>query len=175
MKGIIIYKGKYGATQQYAEWLGTELNLPVVSANEIKGEELNKYNFILIGTSVYIGKLQIQKWLKNNLSFLNRKKMFLFQVAGSPADQIAKREAYNLSCIPRELFSQFEFYFLTGRMLRSKLSWVDRFLLKMGARLAKNPEDRKTMLTDYDDVKEENILEITTAVRKFLHPAAIPA
>ena len=29
MKGIIIYKGKYGATAQYAQWLGEELNFPV--------------------------------------------------------------------------------------------------------------------------------------------------
>jgi menaquinone-dependent protoporphyrinogen IX oxidase len=175
MKGIIIYKGKYGATQQYAEWLGVELNLSVASADEIKGGELGKYDFLLMGTSVYIGKLQIQKWLKINLPFIKGKKIFLFQVAGTAPEQKEKRQAYNLSCIPKELINQCEFYFLTGRMLMSKLSWMDRFLLKMGARLAKDPDDRKSMLKDYDDVRKENILEITAAVRKFLRPAAVPA
>ena len=29
MKGLIIFKGKYGATRQYAGWIGDELQLPV--------------------------------------------------------------------------------------------------------------------------------------------------
>jgi menaquinone-dependent protoporphyrinogen IX oxidase len=175
MKGIIVYKGKYGATQQYAAWLGAELNLEVVSAMEINGEKLAQYDYLLIGTSVYIGKLQMQKWLRNNLPFIREKKIFLFQVAGTPPAEKEKRQAYNLSGIPKELISQCEFYFLAGRMIRSKLSWMDGFMLKMGARLAKDPADRKSMLTDYDDVRKENIREVTAAVRKFLQPGAIPA
>lgn len=175
MKGIIIYKGKYGSTKQYAEWLGEELDLPVAPATEISGEQLTPYDFLILGTSVYIGKLQITKWLKKNLLFIKSKKIFLFQVAGTPPGEKEKRQAYNLSCMPGELVSQCEFYFLTGRMIRSKLSWMDRFMLKMGSRLAKDPEDRKTMLTDYDDVKKENILAIVTAVRKFLQPVSVQA
>lgn len=175
MKGIIIYKGKYGATQQYAAWLGVELNLEVASANEISRERLVQYDYLLIGTSVYIGKLQMQKWLRNNLPFIRGKKIFLLQVAGTPPAEKEKRQAYNLSGIPKELISQCEFYFLTGRMIRSKLSWIDKFMLKMGARLAKDPADRKNMLTDYDDVRKENLREITAAIRKFMEAGVIPA
>lgn len=70
--------------------------------------------------------------------------------------------------MPGELVSQCEFYFLTGRMIKRKLSWMDRFMLKMGARLAKDPNDRKVMLTDYDEVSKENIVEMVTAARKIL-------
>jgi len=171
MKGIVIYKGKYGATKQYAEWLGEELGLPIVSATEVNGEQLTSYDFFIVGTSVYIGKLQIAKWLKNNLLFIKGKRILLFQVEGTPHEEKEKRQAYNLSSIPGELVSQCDFYFLTGRMIKSKLSWMDRFMLKMGARLAKDPADRKVMLTDYDDVRKENILEIVSAAQKFLQPA----
>ena len=73
MKGIIVYKGRYGATEQYAKWLEEELKVPAFSAENI-WEEFAKYNFLIIGSSVYIGKLEIRKWLKKNfysISFLH--------------------------------------------------------------------------------------------------------
>lgn len=168
MKGIIIYKGKYGATQQYAEWFGGELSLPVADSKDIKENELTYYDFLLIGTSVYIGKLQIQKWLKDNFSFIRSKKIFLFQVAATPPEEKEKRQAYNRSGIPSAIINNCEFYFLPGRMMMQKLSWKDRFMLKMGARLTKDPAAKKTMLTDYDDVRKENIGEMLTAVKNYL-------
>ena len=75
MKSIIVYKGKYGATKQYAEWLGEELNLPVLSAELADEGQLALSDFYIIGSSVYIGKLQIRKWLKKNLSVLKNKKI----------------------------------------------------------------------------------------------------
>jgi len=37
----------------------------------------------------------------------------------------------------------------------------------MGARLTKDPVEKKTMLTDFDNVKKENILPIVETVRNF--------
>ena len=31
---IVIYKSKYGATEKYAQWIGQELDCPVVSADD---------------------------------------------------------------------------------------------------------------------------------------------
>ena len=93
MKGLVIYKGKYGATKQYAMWVGQELHLPVASADRFPRRELPKYDYIIIGSSVYIGKLEIRKWVRKNFAVLTTKKTFLFQVAASPADQKEKRES----------------------------------------------------------------------------------
>jgi menaquinone-dependent protoporphyrinogen IX oxidase len=76
MKGIIIYKGKYGATEQYAKWLGQDLDLPVSTAEDIKNERLNAYDYFIIGSSVYMGKLQIRKWLFKNKNFIKDKRIF---------------------------------------------------------------------------------------------------
>ena len=168
MKGIVIYKGKYGATKQYAKWIGAESGLPVADSKDIKENELSYYDFLLIGSSVYIGKLQIQKWLKDNLTYLCGKKIFLFQVAATPPEEKEKRQAYNRSSIPDEIMKNCEFYFLPGRMIMQKLSWKDRFMLKMGARLTKDPRAKKGMLTDYDEVKKYKIEEIHIAVKKYL-------
>ena len=168
MKGIVIYKGKYGATKQYAEWLGEVLSLPVVMADNINGNQLKEFDYLLMGSSVYIGKLQIQKWLNDNLDFIRGQKIFLFQVAATPPREIEKRQAYNQASIPSAIIESCEFYFLPGRMSMKKLSWMDRFMLKMGARLAKDPKAKKAMLTDYDEVTKDKIFEMCAVVKKYL-------
>ena len=167
MKGLVIYKGKYGATKQYAMWIGQELRLPVASADRFPVDELPNYDYFILGSSVYIGKLEIKDWLKKKFKVLQHKKIFFFQVAASPVEQIEKRESYNKASLPASILEKIRFYYLPGRMIMRNLSAWDRFMLKMGAKLAKNPLEKKTMLTDFDQVKKGNILPVIDAVRNF--------
>ena len=52
-------------------------------------------------------------------------------------------------------------------MIMQKLSWKDRVMLKIGARLTKDPAAKKTMLTNYNNVRKENIAALLNAVRRF--------
>jgi len=164
MKGLVIYNGKYGATKQYAMWIGQELQLPVASADRFHIDELPKYDYFILGSSVYIGKLEIKDWLKKNFNVLQNKKIFFFQVAASPVEQIEKRQSYNKASLPTTIIEKIQFYYLPGRMIMRNLSAWDRFMLKMGAKLAKDPVEKKTMLTDFDHVKKENILPLIEAI-----------
>ena len=167
MKGLVIYKGKYGATKQYAMWIGQELQLPVASADRFPVDELSRYDYFILGSSVYIGKLEIRKWLKKNFNILLSKKIFFFQVAASPVGQIEKRESYNKASLPTTILEKIQFYYLPGRMIVRNLSAWDRFMLKMGAKLTKDPVEKKKMLTDFNDVKKENIIPLVKSVRSF--------
>ena len=167
MKGLVIYKGKYGATKQYAMWMGQELQLPVASADHFPVDELSKYDYFILGSSVYIGQLGIKDWLKKNFDLLQNKKIFFFQVAASPVEQVEKRESYNRASLPSSILKSIQFYYLPGRMIMSNLSAWDRFMLKMGAKLTKSPQDKKTMLTDFDHVKKEKNLPVIEAIRAF--------
>jgi len=168
MKGLVIYKGKYGATKQYAMWIGQELQLPVASADRFHTNELMKYDYFILGSSVYIGKLEIKDWLKKNFYVLQNKKIFFFQVAASPVEQIEKRQSYNKASLPPSILKNIEFYYLPGRMIMRNLSVWDRFMLKMGAKLVKDPMEKKAMLTDFDHVKKEKVIPIMEGVRTFL-------
>jgi menaquinone-dependent protoporphyrinogen IX oxidase len=168
MKALVIYKGKYGATRQYAMWLGQELKLPVKKAGSMGKQELESYDCLLVGTSVYVGNLLIKKWLKKNSSYLTSKKIFLFQVAATPPEEKEKRQAYNKT-IPGQIVNNCEFYFLPGRMILSKLSWLDRLMLKMGARMAKNPADKKAMLTDFDNVKKDRLSQLIKDAKTYMN------
>ena len=168
MKGLVIYKGKYGATKQYAMWIGQELQLPVASADRFPVDELLNYDYFILGSSVYIGKLEIKDWLKKNFYVLQNKMIFFFQVAASPVEQIEKRQSYNKASLPPSILKNIQFYYLPGRMIMRNLSVWDRFMLKMGAKLVKDPMEKKAMLTDFDHVKKEKVIPIMEGVRTFL-------
>lgn len=176
MNGLIIYKGKYGATRQYAYWLGKGLALPMVLADNIGGRQLKPYDYLLIGTSVYIGKLQVKNWMKENEPYLSGKKIFFFQVAAAPATDLEKRMSYISSGVPSGLMADCKFFFLEGKMKMDKLRWWDRFILKMGARFTWDPMARKNMLTDFDKVKKENLDDMLSFIRQYLYDqTSLPA
>ena len=167
MKGLVIYKGKYGATKQYAMWIGQELQLPVASADRFPVDELPNYDYFILGSSVYIGKLEIKDWLKKNFQVLQNKKIFLFQVAASPAKQIEKRESYNKASLSPTILEKIQFYYLPGRMIMRNLSGWDRFMLKMGANLQKILLRKKQCSQILINVKKENTFPIIAAVKTF--------
>ncbi|WP_193311663.1 flavodoxin domain-containing protein [Agriterribacter humi] len=155
MKSVIIYKGKYGATRQYAGWLGAALHLPLKTPEELPEADIKTYDCIIMGSSVYIGKLLIRDWIKQYADVLKNKKILLFIVCGSnnPKD----REKIIMQNVPDGLVDPSHLFFLPGRLIQSKLSWKDRFMLNVGAMLVKDPEAKKFMRQDSDNVKEENI------------------
>ena len=87
MKGLIVYKGRYSATRQYAKWLSEELRLPAYVSDIANEDDVDNADFVIIGSSVYIGKLQIKKWLLRNAKALSGKKLFFFMVCGTPSDK----------------------------------------------------------------------------------------
>lgn len=163
MKGLIIYKGKYGATRDYATLLSKELNLPAFTPTVIGGELMNA-DFVLIGSSVYVGKLQLQSWLIRNQEWLKTKKLFFFIVCGTPAGDKEKTDKIIADNIPPSLRNN-SIFFLKGRMIRRTLSWTDRLLLKMGAWLTKDPDEKKRMQQDFDGVEVASLRPLLHALK----------
>ncbi len=168
MKGLIVYKGKYGATRQYADWLAEELQLPMTAADDITSVELKDHDFLLIGTSIYFGKLKIAGWIRANQSLLENKKIFFFLVSATKPTAKEKLDAYARSGIPEEIRKRSQIHYLPGRVILKKLSWMDRFILKMVARTSKGSNGKRNMPVDFDHVKKEHLAEITREVRETL-------
>ena len=168
MKGIIIYKGKYGATQQYAEWLSEKFKFPALPSGDVMKEQVENYDFFILGSSVYIGKLQLANWMKENLEILNGKKIFFFLVSATPPTEKKKLNQYIETGIPPELKNEIEIFFLRGKLEMKKLSWKDRFLLRMGAWLTKDPIAKKKMVTDFNEVKRQSLGPFIEMIEKFI-------
>ena len=167
MKGVIVYKGRYGATEQYANWLGNILQLPVFKVAELSDSKLNEYDYVIAGTSVYVGKMLLAGWINSHQKILAGKKLVLFVVCATTSTEEAQLNDLLRKNINKDLIKTSKVFYLRGRMIKSRLSFIDRIVLHMGAALQKNKLDKERMLADFDDVRQENLTDIVTAVRSF--------
>jgi menaquinone-dependent protoporphyrinogen IX oxidase len=167
MKGVIVFKGRYGATAQYANWLGSILQLPVYETDELSNVKLNGFDYIIAGTSVYVGKMLLAKWINAHEKILTCKKLFMFVVCATPSTEETQLTDLLKKNINPGLLKTIKVFYLRGRMIKSNLSFIDRLVLRMGAALQKNKSDKERMLTDFDDVRQENLTEILNAVQSF--------
>ena len=166
MQGHIIYQGKYGATKQYANWLNEMLNIPVSTPDKITAIDIKNADYLVIGSSVYVGKLLIRHWLKENVADLVNKKIFMFIVSATPATEKLKLESFLLS-VPAEIRYLIEIYYLPGKVIKKDLSFLDNIILHMGAWLTKDPVEKKKMLTDFDFIDIIKLNELVSSVQSF--------
>ena len=175
MKGLVIFKGKYGATRQYAQWLGKSLDVVVKSPEDVGVKELAGYDFLVIGSSVYIGKLLIKDWLRKNTQHLQDKILFFFVVCATPSAERDKQHQIVVENIPDVLLETSDVFFLPGRVNRKLLGWKDRLMLEIGMRLEKDPVRKKAMQQDVDAVRKENLQDLLKAIHSYTSDDSIPA
>ncbi|MGZ3946220.1 MAG: flavodoxin domain-containing protein [Mucilaginibacter sp.] len=167
MKGLVIYKGKYGATAQYAAWLGEALYLQVVDSDHQNANSLAKYDYLIVGSPVYMGKLLIKDWLEENEWVLLNKKLFIFIVSSASPGEKARQETVLKNNLPETLAANATVFFLRGRVVINKLSWMDRLTVNIGAMMEKDPEKKALMRRGFDGVKRENINDLIKNALQF--------
>lgn len=167
MSGVIICKSRYGATRQYSDWLAAQLGLPVFESDD-RSLALNGYDYILAGTSVYFGKMLLKDWIAKHEKELKGKPVFLFVVCATPDSEHEKRRRIIEQNVPTGLADKQHIYFLPGRLIRRQLSWKHRLLLRIGARMEKDPRKRAAMSGDIDAVDPVQLAGILRDVKSFL-------
>ena len=166
MKGIIIYKSKYGATREYAEMLSQKLDLGLIDADQATTETIAKYDYLLIGGSIYIGKFLLKEFLKKHSRILQTKKVFVFFVSAASHDEEVHNNTIALENIPPLMFRNTGRYFFRGKLKRNELSWKDSVLLRMGAMFQKDLREREKMMTDFNAINESNITALVESVKQ---------
>ena len=82
MKTLIVYATKYGCTEKCASMLAKKLTgeVELLNLNSGKAQEIGKYDKVIIGGSIYIGKIQkeVSEFCEKNLTELKNKKIGLF-------------------------------------------------------------------------------------------------
>jgi menaquinone-dependent protoporphyrinogen IX oxidase len=162
---VIVYKGKYGATAQYAIWLGQLLQAPVYEQDEINDVRLNEFDVVVAGGSVYVGKVQIAEWINRKRNILLNKKLFLFVVCATPPESTVEQYTMLMKNIDEPLLRQTSVFFLKGKLTKKNLSFRDNLILRLGAAMQKKKEDRKRMLTDFNEVKKDNLKKLVEFIR----------
>jgi menaquinone-dependent protoporphyrinogen IX oxidase len=164
MKGIILYKGKYGATRQYANWIGEALHWPLFTPEQLLDETIDATDVVVIGSSVYAGRLTLHAWLRKHAHQLLRKKVFLFIVCATPADKKEVLEQIARHNIPALLQDRVNVFFLRGRLVINDLNWIDKLMLKLASGATKDPDEKQRMIHGFDAMNKENVLPLVQAV-----------
>lgn len=153
MNGVVLYRSRYGATRQYADWIGAELRLPVVDPERVDEKLLEACDFLLVGTSVYHGELLLKAWLKASEHLLIQKKLVFFIVC-APSPDVSKQGPTIMDNIPGTLLRpSTDIFFLPGR-----------WMVEQHGR-------NEAYLQDCDGVRTENLAGLLDCVRACLSAA----
>lgn len=155
--GVIVYDTRYGTTRQYAEWIKEELKIPMIDPGRVDGQVLSHCDFLVIGTPVYMGKMLIADWLKDNQEFLRRSRLFFFVVCTYFSDP-EKQQTMIKDNVPDGLLACCKIFFLQGRLVVDSLSAEDAMLVDFG--------DGTKHIHNCDPVHKANIIPLVEAVTK---------
>ena len=169
---IVIYKSKYGATKQYASWLSEELHCQMISADEIKGKELENYSTIVFGGGIHAGGITGLSLIKKNYKRIQDKNIIIFAVG------INTEEEKNMEDLREINFNgkikDLPCYLIKGAYDPRKVKGFDNFLMKQVRKMImKKPIVQRTdqekalvKVIDYgcDCVDRENLRPILDAI-----------
>jgi len=130
MKTLVLYSSKYGTTKECAEKISTQLNCDIYSLDHVGDVSLKNYTHIVIGSSVYMGKLRksISNFIENNTE-IKSKSLTFFICCNDTTDYV--------SLIPSKI--KYASIFHLGFELKlSQMKFTDRFITKM---VSKSSED----------------------------------
>ena len=158
MKSIILYSTKHGATKQCAEQLAKHLEFETTCLNvkEAASLDLNPFDLIILGSSVYAGSVQseMKAFCKNNQAILPQKKLGIFlcsMFGDEKADQIQMNFGdLSSTAIVKGYFG--------GELIFKKLSFFESFLTKVIAKTT----------TDMNTISQENISKFANEINAVL-------
>ena len=89
MNGIILYKSKYGATKQYADWIAEKTGFSCIKTDDADVKKVSGYDVIILGGGIYASGIAGLSFLKKNIGKLKDKKIIVFCCGASPYEQTA--------------------------------------------------------------------------------------
>ena len=143
----VVYRSKYGATRQYAQWLATELWCESFDLRKIRVEELKDYETIIYGGAVYAGGVLGVKFLRKNIETLGNKNLVLFTCGLSdPNDGKTQRDiqARLIKTLTDEVLEHIRIFHLRGAINYKKLRPQHKIMMAMMHRsiAKKDPSSR---------------------------------
>jgi menaquinone-dependent protoporphyrinogen IX oxidase len=130
VKTLIIYKSKYGATQQYANWLHEEISdSTIISVDDIANVNLKAYECVILGSSIYFGQLKILDLLISLWNRLDGKHVFVFGVGA--VDPKIESSLATENSIPSYIKKNIRYVKLPGIVDEKQISFIERFITKV--------------------------------------------
>lgn len=178
MKTLVLYKSKYGATKQYAQWIAESLNADIFEVAELKNIDFSIYDKLVYGGGLYAGGINGIDSIVKNFDKIRDKKIIIFTVGLADTknqDNINSIKNSINKTLPAELVEKSQIFHLRGAMDYSKLGTIHKGMMAMMKKsVSKKAQDKLTqedreMLETYGKqvsfVSRENIDEIINTLK----------
>lgn len=158
---IVLYKSKYGASKQYAEWIAEDLGCKALNIDDINFEDIWAYKTIVLGGGLYANNIAGANFLLKHMDELENKNLVFYSVGITPLDC---RDYYDRLVIektfPENLRNKYKVFNFLGKMLTDELSIPHKMALKTLKKIMQgkeNPTEMEKMLVDLCDYNKSEI------------------
>lgn len=136
MKILLLYASKYGCTEDCANYLKSKLNkeVNIASLKKFSMIDLQQFDWIIIGGSIYVGKIQkeVKLFCEQNIQKLLTKNIVLFMCCTTP-EQVNNFFKSNFS--PELLKHAKEKVNFGGELRQHKMRFFDKKITAMISKL----------------------------------------
>lgn len=131
MKTLILYSSKYGCTKKYVSLLSKELQgeIKCISLKEKENPSLPSTEVVILGSSVYMGKIQkeMKEFCMHHLEELKAKKLHLFITCMN----LSKGQEQLENAYPKELLERaISKEVLGGELTPTKMNFFEKSIIK---------------------------------------------
>lgn len=147
MKTLIVYRTKYGSTEKCAAMLSEQLNgeVELLDLKGTKAVDFTQYDHIIIGGSIYMGRIQkeVKVFCLKNADLLKKKKVGVFICCMQDGDA-AEKQLQN--SFPNELIANsIACEYFGGEFIFQKMGAIDRFIAQ---KVSKTSQDTSNISQD---------------------------
>ncbi len=140
MNTLIVYASKYGCTEKCAELLSKELDgeVDIINLKKVLDIDISKYKKIIIGGSIYIGKIrkEVTEFCSKYLDKLKGKQIGLFICGMQEGDIINTEFNENFNPVLIKIAEAKECF--GGEFILDKMNFIERFIVKKVSKVRTN-------------------------------------
>jgi len=140
MNTLIVYASKYGTTEKCAKMIKNQINnqVELINLKNLKDVNLSKYDNVIIGGSIYIGKIQkeVTEFCLKYLDILKEKRIGLFICGMQDADVINTElsQSFPIELLKIAVVKEY----LGGEFLIDKMGFMDKIIVKKISKVTSN-------------------------------------
>lgn len=152
MKTAVLFKSKYGSTEQYAKWIAEELQADIYNLDRFSNK-FTEYDTFIFCSATYMGVILAASFIVKNWRFLENKRVYLFNVGMIPWEDPSSKQSYEK--LPSEIREKIGYIKVPGRFSFEKLNPFEKMISKAM---------KATQSVDF--VKKENIQPVLDYVKQ---------
>lgn len=140
-KTAVIYNSQTGFTKRYAEWIAGATGADCFALSDAKKRSFDGYDAIVFGGWAHAGSITKLAWFKENIARWQGKKLVVFCVGASPADnpEIEPTLRKNFTDDERQ---RVRVFYCPGGFCYEKMSLKSKLMMKMFRKVLKSNKNR---------------------------------